>query len=144
MKTARNMFGLAVGILALSLAQASAMSLGEFEYRNSCAQCHGNSGKGDGPVVEYLTQMPGDLTVLTRENGGVFPVERMYQVIEGTAEVGTHGRDMPLWGNRYRERAALIADEDADFPFDPARDTESYVQARILSLIEYLSTLQVR
>lgn len=144
MKLIPTTLGLAVGLLAVSVMQTSAMSLGEFEFRNSCAQCHGETGKGDGPVVEYLTESPSDLTALTRDNGGVFPVERMYEVIEGAADIGSHGRDMPLWGNRYRERAALIADEDADFPFDPARDTESYVQARILSLIEYLSTLQIK
>lgn len=143
MESVHTTLGLAVGLLAMSLTQASAMSLGEFEYRNSCAQCHGESGKGDGPVAPHLAQSPSDLTLLTRDNGGVFPVERMYGAIEGTADIDVHGREMPLWGKRYRERAALIADEDADFPFDPARDSESYVRVRVLSLIEYLSTLQI-
>ena len=133
---------LALALFAIPATQVSSMELGEFEYLNSCAQCHGVSGMGDGPVAQHLTQSPADLTVLTTDNGGVFPVKRMYDVIEGTADIGVHGREMPLWGNRYRERAALVEDLEADFPFDPAVHTEDYVRARILSVIEYLSTLQ--
>lgn len=129
--------GLALGVLLTPLAQA--MSLGEFEYRNSCAQCHGMSGKGDGPVGAFLKSMPPDLTVLQKGNGGVFPVTKVYSVIDGSEAVDLHGRAMPLWGNRYRARIAA----DPDGNFSPA-DTEVYVTMRILSLIEYLSTIQVK
>ena len=45
-----------------------AKSLGEFEYRNSCVQCHGTSGEGDGPVAQFLTKPASDLSV-----GGQIP-----------------------------------------------------------------------
>ena len=135
---------IAVGVLALCANEARSMDLGEFEYRNSCAQCHGLDGTGDGPVTPYLHMLPPNLTVLRANNGGVFPVTEVYAIIEGTADVAVHGgRDMPLWGDRYRERAAQIGDETADFPFDPATDSDRYAKARILAIVEYLSTLQV-
>lgn len=130
----------AVGVGVFFLADAQAMSLGEFEYRNSCAQCHGASGKGDGPVASSLTKNAPDLSMLQKNNGGVFPVTKVYSIIEGNADVRVHGsRDMPVWGNRFRGR---IKDDEFD-NFSPA-DSGEYMTARILALIEYLSTIQAK
>lgn len=129
--------GMVLGLVAATPVLAQGMSLGEFEYRNSCAQCHGADGTGGGAVAAFLTSAPPDLTVLSRNNGGVFPVTAVYAVIDGSAQVGAHGRDMPLWGDRYMERLK----QEQDFEFSPA-ERELYVRTRILSLIEYLSTLQ--
>jgi mono/diheme cytochrome c family protein len=129
----------AIGLGVLLASEAQAINLGEFEYRNSCAQCHGISGEGSGPVTDFLTETPPDLTVLQKNNGGIFPVTNVYSVIDGSAEIGVHGSsDMPLWGSRYRDRLA----ED---PYDAfsSEDTTIYVRTRILWLIEYLASLQV-
>ncbi len=68
----------------------------------------------------------------------------MYEIIDGSANLGVHGREMPIWGYRYTARAFQAADdESADFPFDPAEDHDRYVRTRILALIEYISSLQV-
>ena len=128
---------IAVGMI-LSV-DAQAMSLGEFEYRNSCVQCHGAAGKGDGPMASLLTKSPSDLTMLQKNNGGIFPVTRVYSIIEGSADVRLHGsRDMPLWGDRFRSR--IKADEDESFS---PRDTAEYARTRILALIEHLASMQV-
>jgi len=121
-------------------AQAEGMTLGEFEYTNSCAACHGPGGDGDGPLADYLvTGTLPQLTMLQKNNGGVFPVSHVYSVIEGSADVRAHGfRDMPVWGDRYRGRI----DPAEDDQFAP-EDVDAYVTFRILALIEYLSTLQV-
>jgi len=130
----------AIGFGLFLSAEAQAISLGEFEYRNSCAQCHGLSGKGDGPVASSLKKVPPDLTVLQKSNGGVFPVTKAYSIIEGTVDVRVHGSsDMPVWGNRFRTRIKYDENEG----FSPA-DTDKYVTTRILALIEYLSTMQVK
>ena len=128
----------AAGIAALLPVKVEAISLGEYEYSNSCAQCDGASGKGDGPVAPFLTKNPSNLTMLQKNNGGIFPVTNAYSIIEGSADVGVHGpRDMPLWGNRFRARIKYDENEG----FSP-EDTDEYVTARILALIEYLSTIQ--
>lgn len=120
-----------------------AMDLGEFEYRNSCAQCHGADGTGNGGMAAYLKDAPSDLTVISRDNGGVFPVKEMYEIIDGTTEFGAHGRDMPVWGVRYMIDALRAADDESeDFPFDPTTGQDRYVRTRILALIEYLSSIQ--
>jgi hypothetical protein len=68
------------------------------------------------------------------------PVTKAYSIIEGTVDVRVHGsRDMPVWGNRFRTRVKYDRNEG----FSPA-DTDEYVTTRILALIEYLSTMQVK
>ncbi|WP_212524811.1 c-type cytochrome [Actibacterium sp. MT2.3-13A] len=126
-------------VVPASGAHAAGMTVGEFEYTNSCASCHGAKGDGDGPLASFFAAggVP-QLSLLKKNNGGVFPVSRVYEMVEGTADVRAHGgRAMPVWGDRYRARADPSLDPD----FGPA-DVESYVTFRILALIEYLSTLQ--
>ena len=111
---------------------------GKREYDANCASCHGIKGKGDGPNKPYLTTSPPDLTVLARNNRGVLPVDRLYQVIEGSREAPGHGsRDMPVWGLDYRMKAA-------EYYGDVAYDPDVFVRAKILALIDYLNRIQVK
>ncbi len=128
----------AIAIFCFSV-QASSMTLGEFEYKNSCAQCHGDSGKGDGPYASNLKTAPSDLTVLQKQNNGVYPVAKVFSIIEGTTDVRMHGpRDMPLWGRRFRTR---VTESEEEFS---RLDPNEYATTRILALIEYLATLQAK
>ena len=121
-----------------SPATAEGPDFGEVEYTNSCAQCHGADGKGGGSIASYLTQALPDLTQLQKNNGGVFPVTAVYEMIDGTGAMGPHGtREMPAWGNRYN------ADAEDQLEFDyVAISREEYVRTRILALIEHLASLQ--
>lgn len=112
------------------------MDLGKREYDNNCAVCHGRDGKGNGPYVELLKRSPPDLTTMAKRNGGVFPVAKSYEVIEG-AGPGHGTRDMPIWGMDYSVKAA-------EYYVDVPYDREAFVRGRILSLIEYLHRLQVK
>ena len=128
-----------VGVAAFAAAGVMAqqrVDLGKREYDNNCAACHGSNGKGNGPYVELLRKSPPDLTAMAIRNGGVFPMARAYEVIEG-AGVGHGTRDMPVWGQDYSTRAA---DYYMDVPYSP----EVYVRTRILALVEYLNRLQAR
>ena len=127
---------LAFSVAASASAQSMSTEIGEFEYLNSCASCHGVDGKGAGPLADLLSTTVPNLTELQSANGGVFPVSRVYETIDGSAEVAAHGvREMPVWGMRYMERAH----ESADLAPTAA---DAYPRMRILSLIEYLSTIQ--
>jgi len=64
---------------------------GADEYRRYCAQCHGMSGKGDGPVAGELKVPPQDLTLLSKDNGGQFPFQRVYDSISGKNQLKAHG-----------------------------------------------------
>ena len=121
---------------AIALA-AGPIDVGKREYDSACAVCHGVKGKGDGPLKEELKSGVPDLTVLARNNNGVFPFDRVYQVVDGRREVRTHGpRDMPVWGSSLRSQSSLY------FEDYPPSDTDSSARSRILALTEYLYRLQ--
>lgn len=112
--------------------------LGKLEYEAKCATCHGAAGKGDGPLRPFLTKSPPDLTTLTQRSGGAFPVQIVWQTIDGrpAKPIGAHGtRDMPVWGREYRMEALDSGDMEKAAP-------EWYVRGRILALIDYLERLQ--
>lgn len=109
--------------------------IGKNEYETNCILCHGKNLKG-GPYVEFLKATPPDLSQLSKNNGGVFPFERVYGVIDGRQEVKAHGpRDMPIWGKDYQVKAA-------EYYFDMNYDANAYVRARIFALIDYLNRMQ--
>jgi len=124
-----------LGCCAVAGAQPK-VDLGQREYLNNCAACHGETAKGNGPYNELLKKSASDLTTLAKRNGGVFPVARVYEVIDGGGS-GHGSRDMPVFGTDYKLKAAEYY---GDMPYDP----EVYVRGRILSLVEYLNRLQVK
>jgi mono/diheme cytochrome c family protein len=72
-------------------------------YLRHCAACHGELGKGDGPVAGSLRRPPTDLTAIAQRAGG-FDERHVMQVIDGRALVAEHGtRSMPVWGVVFEE-----------------------------------------
>jgi mono/diheme cytochrome c family protein len=131
----------ALGLAALpSLVLAQGGEIGRQEFLAGCAQCHGLTGKGDGIMTPYLTRPAPDLTVIASENDGIFPVGVLYEIIEGGGSTSFHGSsEMPAWGDRYSAQAyALLG-----WPHAVA-DREAFVRARILALIEYIASIQVK
>jgi len=126
-------------LIALSAASLAAdkLDIGKMQYDSACAVCHGPSGKGDGPLkAQLVTRMP-DLTVLARNNKGVFPFDRVFQIIDGRQEVKAHGpREMPVWGRGFNMQSSIF------FENYPPYDTESNARSRMLALTEYLYRLQ--
>ena len=117
---------------------ADNVDIGKREYDASCAACHGQTGKGDGSFAKLLNASVPDLTTLSRRNGGVFPAVRVYEIIDGRADVKAHGtREMPIWGTRFTFQAAPAYD---DYPYE----SEAFVRARILMLMDYLYRLQAK
>jgi mono/diheme cytochrome c family protein len=120
----------------MAVAQKAKPDLGKQEFELQCGVCHGMDAKGNGFLGASLKVVPPDLTVLTKNNGGVFPAERISSVIDGRAQVASHGpRDMPIWGTRYAVNAA-------EHFFDAPYDQEAYIRAYILLLVDYLDRIQ--
>jgi hypothetical protein len=88
--------------------------------------CHGIDAKGNGPVSKELKTHPTDLTVLAKNNNGVFPYNTVYEMIDGrNSSIASHGsREMPIWGYRFGPPQA--------FRF----------KNRILAVIDYLNRIQ--
>ena len=110
--------------------QTSDPSSGAGMYKAYCAVCHGTAGKGDGPAAVALKVAPGDLTRLSRNNGGKFPELRVYGILEGTVTLPSHGnREMPMWGDLFRSLQ---------------RSDTSNVQLRLRNLTEYVKSIQAK
>ncbi|QLQ24721.1 MAG: cytochrome c [Dechloromonas sp.] len=116
---------------------ADKVDLGKREYESNCIACHGKDLKG-GAYVDFLKVSPPDLTLLSKKNGGVFPLERVYAVIDGRQEVKAHGpRDMPIWGRDYQIKAG-------EYYVDMNYDPDAFVRGRIFALIDYLNRMQAK
>ncbi len=99
---------------------------GESLYQTYCQSCHGEAGKGNGPVAQYLVLPPADLTRIALRRDGAFPEKEIQQVIDGRKEVRVHGNsEMPVWGDAFRQEG-------------PSEKAEE----KIRKLVAYLKTIQ--
>jgi mono/diheme cytochrome c family protein len=133
-------WGAVLGVLTWGCAQAqpAKVDFGKREFEARCASCHGVNAKGLGPLADLLKRNPPDLTQLAKNNGGILPMDRLYDSISGDTTLLAHGsRDMPVWGQVYRADAS-------SYYYDIPYNTEAYVRARVLSLLEYINRLQVK
>ena len=97
-------------------------------YREYCASCHGEDGRGMGPAASALRTPPSDLTTLAKRHAGKFPEDYVAEIVRIGKPIQAHGSsDMPVWG-----------------PIFNARDNfnEFAVRQRIKNLCAYLATLQ--
>ena len=109
-------------------AQAAENTLGKNEFDARCAMCHGAGGKGDGWLADNLLKRPPSLTLLKKNNGGVFPMATVTEVIDGRKAVSLHGpRDMPVWGTVFSSMS---------------RDNGAGLQMRLANLTGYIKSLQ--
>jgi mono/diheme cytochrome c family protein len=74
-------------------------------YSQHCARCHGVNGRGDGPAAAALRFMPSDLTALAAGNHGMFPSQRVAEIIEGHGPAAHGARLMPVWGDIFSRTA---------------------------------------
>jgi mono/diheme cytochrome c family protein len=73
-------------------------------YHAHCASCHGQDGKGNGPAAAALKTPPVDLTQLARNNGGKFPSDRVFAILNNQTPYPSHGsKEMPMWGPIFSE-----------------------------------------
>jgi mono/diheme cytochrome c family protein len=101
---------------------------GKAMYSSYCAPCHGVNGKGNASVASSLKRTPTDLTMLSRNNHGVYPSGRVVGVIgHGTSASGHDRAGMPDWAARL---ATIDQNNKLDTPL------------RINNLSKYLETLQ--
>ena len=126
-------------------AQAEDLDIGKSEFQASCASCHGKDAKGKGPVSDQLKIPPPDLTMLAKNNNGVFPTNTAYEIIYGLKTIPAHGtREMPIWGYQFIPMTNLPHDIDLSYwkIFGPEPSSEVVVRTRILAVIDYLSRIQ--
>jgi len=104
---------------------------GEKLYLQYCASCHGKDGKGNGTVTPYLKIKVPDLTVLKKNNRGIYPLQKVMSAMDGSRAVRGHGdRQMPVWGEVFRKE------------IEKEKYTELTSLLKAKAIAEYVSTLQ--
>jgi len=100
-------------------------------YLKYCSSCHGKDGRGGGTVSPFLKIKVPDLTLLKKNNKGVFPLARVMASMDGSRAVRAHGdAAMPVWGEVFRKEL-----ESEKYP-----QLTALLKTKIIA--EYLSTLQ--
>ena len=144
---------------------------GRMEYLSKCAACHGIDGRGAGPLSAKLKTKPANLTILAERNSGTFSTNAIFEMIDGRKATRSHGsNEMPIWGCRHeagpllQKKPQLGSQRKLQFAFqgkvrtgspkkaretthfesllDLSCDSEPVIQNRILSIVEYLKSIQ--
>jgi mono/diheme cytochrome c family protein len=148
-------YALATWLIAVAFATASTPCAraqgvdGRAEYLARCATCHGDDGKGNGPLGAKLRTKPADLTLLARRTRSGFSPEAVYQMIDGRKSARAHRlSDMPIWGCRQAppppRRAKDTSPKTGQALFDLSCDPEPVIRSRILAIVDYLSGIQAK
>jgi len=132
---------IAVGVLvAVGLVSARAAEKelpGRQLYLKYCGACHGADGKGDGIVAPFMRVKPADLIQIAARHGGEFPLAEVVKTIDGREMLHAHGEPvMPVWGQ-------VLSDEVGGGTRKRV-PVERRVQGRILSIAEYLQSIQAK
>ena len=106
---------------------------GKQVFETHCAVCHGLGAYGDGPMAPALLVQPTDLSQLTAQNGGVFPIARIVMRIDGRDPLVSHGSMMPVYGSFF--------DIDS-VPLKAETGQPIMTSSPVVDLLAYLRTLQ--
>lgn len=97
-------------------------------YRLHCSLCHGEDAAGGGSLARYLKTPPTDLTLIKHRNGGEFPFDVIYDIVDGREIPGHGSRTMPVWGPAFM---GLTGETD-----------KKVVREKIVELVYYLKSIQ--
>jgi len=129
-----------VGVVFTAYASAQSktranLAAGKGLYHQHCSTCHGNDGKGSGTMYDPNSAdksrrvPPADLTVMSQQNAGKFPEDRVREAIYNKKQIPGHGTpDMPAWGNVFYNQ----------------KSNQKGLEARVRDLTAYIESLQVK
>jgi mono/diheme cytochrome c family protein len=123
----------------VEMSPSGQITSGKLDFRQYCAQCHGKNGTGNGPVAAALKKKPANLTLLSKNNGGMFPAKQVRDFIDGSKVAEGHGtREMPIWGYAFMYRRS------AHTGMGGGPLTEAQVKHKINRLVDYVKTIQAQ
>jgi len=114
------------------------IAAGKELFHENCSICHGGDAKGyrtTGSGSMYDPDSgdpsrrvpPGDLTVLSKHNGGKFPADRVRDSVYSKGSIPAHGTpDMPAWGHA----------------FDSLKSDPKRLEQRLRDLTAYIESIQ--
>jgi mono/diheme cytochrome c family protein len=106
---------------------AKQVEAGEAHFKQYCAKCHGEDGKGI--AIDSLGTQPADLTqIMKGRRSKEFPILEVAFQIDGREMAKAHGpRDMPVWGEVFSEEEYM---------------TEADIKGKLGELIAYIIDIQ--
>jgi mono/diheme cytochrome c family protein len=110
-------------------------AFGKKMFERYCVACHGLDARGEQPAADGTGVPAADLTGLTLRNGGVFPTDRVAEIVFGGAAVTAHGGPMPSWG-------LMFLKDYEGFDLQKPGVEQRLVKQRIDDLVAYLKTIQ--
>lgn len=126
--------GTGLGLAGLITACAPEVGAGgaRADFATYCAACHGNDGRGGGPLAEGMEPVPADVTLVMRRNGGVFPKTQVMGHIAGYT-MGRSESPMPQFSELL---------EGPQVMFDDGSGQTVPTPARLVALADYVQSLQ--
>ena len=131
-------FSIGVALTAYASGQSKTranVAAGKELFHQHCSACHGNDGKGLGSMYDPNSAdksrrvRPADLTVMSQQNEGKFPEDRVREAIYNKKPVPGHGTpDMPAWGDVFYSQ----------------KSDQKRLEARVRDLTAYIESLQVK
>lgn len=101
-------------------------------FAQNCVACHDVDGTGR--HTEAMDRQPADLTRIKSRNEGVFPMAKIYAVIDGRDEShAQQERIMPVWRDRFLEESVWEGCSQIE---------DTIVHGRIMQLLMYLESIQ--
>lgn len=125
--------GAALFLAACMEAEMPQASDGRSLYLDNCAACHGESGKGDGPLARSMSKPPKDLTLIKVRHGDNFPRAKVMSIIDGYARSDLDGPGMPEFGQLL---------EGDLVPFDSGDGIMTPTPRKLVAVLEYLDSIQ--
>jgi mono/diheme cytochrome c family protein len=118
-------------LMAPLAAYAADGNQGKEMYIQYCSSCHGQDGRGSGSVSAFLKVKVPDLTLLKKNNKGIYPMDRVILAIDGRRKLRSYGDPkMPVWGESFSREVR-----------EP-KSAEAVTGVKIKALAEYVATLQ--
>lgn len=108
--------------------------VGRRDYQQYCVSCHGDTATGNGWAAGQLSRKPADLTILSRNNNGVFPTVAVIDTIDGYTRRLHSNMTMPEFGP-VLQAGDLVRLETGPGVFTPT-------PTRLVALAAYIETLQ--
>ena len=124
------------GVLLLSACTEAEMPVasdGRALFIENCAVCHGEDGKGEGPMARAMADAPANLTLIAVANGDAFPRARVLSLIDGYARSDLDGPGMPEFGELLK--GDLV-------PLDTGDGILTPTPRKLVALLEYLESIQ--
>ncbi len=125
---------LAICAVSPNAAAAQDREAGRALFERHCATCHGLDGQGTGPMAPALLIQPTDLTALTEDADGSFPLLRVVMRIDGRDPLVSHGSPMPVYGDFFEGVQSVALKTGAGQPV--------MMPEAMADLVVYLQSLQ--